>query len=90
MQPSRHYIGLITIWLAATFALAACDTFTVPEPTPTRQLSGATLAPTINAIIQPPTEVPSGFTDPAGASDPTAAALPNNDNLPPLAVPGQT
>jgi hypothetical protein len=66
--------------------LAACDTLTVPTVTPTRTLSGPTIAPTGNAIPRPPTEIPGSFEDAFGASDPTAAALPNDLDLPPLAV----
>jgi len=72
--------------LIPLLALAACDALTVPTVTPTRAMSGPTIAPTQNAIPRPPTEIPGSFEDDFGASDPTAAALPNGLDLPPLAV----
>lgn len=66
--------------------LVGCSTLQIPTPTPTRVLSGPTLAPTQEAIPMPPSEVPGSFVDPFGSSDPTAAALPNDLELPPLAV----
>ncbi len=67
--------------------LVGCAAIAVPTPTPTRVLSGPTLAPTGDVIPLPPSEVPGSFLDDtAGASDPTAAALPNDLDLPPLAV----
>ena len=66
--------------------LAGCQTIAVPTVTPTRTLSGATLAPTDNVIPLPPTELPAGFEDRTGSSGATAAALPNSLDLPPLAI----
>lgn len=73
-------------FLLLPLLLAACDALAVPTVTPTRVLSGPTIAPTANAIPRPPTEIPGSFEDRFGASDPTAAALPNDLDLPPLAV----
>jgi len=68
---------------------AACDTLTVPTASPTRQISGPTLQPTDGFVIpRPPSEVPSDADAPIGANNPTAAALPNDLDLPPLALPG--
>ena len=68
--------------------LLAAGCGSAPQPTPTRALSGPTLAPTGEVIPALPSEVPGNFLDGAGASDPTAAALPNDLELPPLAVTG--
>ncbi|MEM6282424.1 MAG: hypothetical protein AAF787_09555, partial [Chloroflexota bacterium] len=73
-------------YMIAAVLLAGCATITPPTPTPTRALSGPTLAPTDPAIPRPPTEFPGSFEDTFGSSDPTAAALPNDLELPPLVV----
>lgn len=66
--------------------VAGCASIVPPTPTPTRSLTGPTLAPTEPAIPRPPTEFPGSFEDSFGSSDPTAAALPNDLELPPLVV----
>lgn len=66
--------------------LAACDTLAPPTLTPTRPLTGPTLEPTGNAIPAPPSEIPGSYYDTFGSNDPTVAALPNDLDLPPLAV----
>lgn len=82
MPSVRHY----AMWVPLLMLAASCGS--APDPTPTRTLSGPTLAPTGEVIPAPPSEVPSSFVDSAGASDPTAAALPNDLGLPPLAITG--
>jgi hypothetical protein len=66
--------------------LSGCATIAPPTLTPTRSLTGPTLAPTEPAIPRPPTEFPGSFQDSFGSSDPTAAALPNNLELPPFEI----
>ncbi len=78
----------VTSWVLVVPLLLAAGCAALPEPTPTRALSGPTLAPTDDVIPAPPSELPGNFIDTAGASDPTAAALPNDLDLPPLAITG--
>ncbi|RMF76490.1 MAG: hypothetical protein D6737_20045 [Chloroflexi bacterium] len=74
------------VLLLAVFVLAACETTPAqPTATPTRTLSGPTLAPSPTVLPFPPTEIPLEDTF-DGLSDPTAAALPRDSSLPPLAV----
>lgn len=82
----RHRLIVGGIWAALLVVLAGCDTLAVPTLQPTRVLSGPTLEATAPAIPLPPSEVPSSFYDTRGSSDPTAAAMPNDLELPPLAV----
>lgn len=64
--------------------LAACDNVP-PSPTPSRELSGPTLAPTEVILPVMPQGEPTQLLN-AGQNDPTAAALPSGAELPPLAV----
>lgn len=66
------------VWLVLT----ACTT-EIPTLTPTRGLSGPTIAPSEAPFVGPPSEAPP---DIPGGIDPTAAALPRDSVLPPLAV----
>lgn len=75
----RLYICCLLLLL-----LAACDS-PPPSPTPTRELSGPTLAPTEVILPIAPQGEPTQLLN-AGQNDPTAAALPSGAELPPLEV----
>lgn len=70
-------------WVLIASVLLAAGCTELPTATPTRTLTGPTLAP--SAVVRPflPTELPPDFAA-IGQNDPTAAALPNNAALPPL------
>lgn len=75
----------VSIWLF-TLLLAACDA-QPPSPTPTRALSGPTLAASQEPFLGPPTEAPPDIEGGIGQNDPTAAALPpGGAALPPLLI----
>ncbi len=74
-----------TLFMAIAL-LAGCEALATPTLTPTRSLSAPTLAASPQPFALPPSEVPGSFVDEAGANDPTVAALPNDANLPPLAL----
>ncbi len=67
-------------------ALAACTTAEPVTPTPTRALSGPTIAASPQLFTGPPTEGPPPESGSLGISDPTAAALPASGALPPRSV----
>ncbi len=74
----------LSIWMLALL-LAACDS-ELPSPTPTRALSGPTLAASPEPFTGPPTEAPPNIESGIGQNDPTAAALPGDAALPPLLI----
>lgn len=76
--------NLIDGILLALFTLAACDNV-APTPTPTRVISGPTLAASPEIFPFIPTN-PAFEDEIAFGNDPTAAALPRDSELPPLAV----
>jgi energy-converting hydrogenase Eha subunit C len=86
MMKLASLIGLVM------FLVAACDT-PPPSPTPTRELSAPTLAPSQEILPVAPRGEPTQRLN-AGQNDPTAAALASGAELPPLAVgtvlPGDT
>jgi len=72
------------VWLLALL-LTACDG-EPPSPTPTRALSGPTLAASPAPFTGPPTEAPPDIEGGIGQNDPTAAALPGGAALPPMVI----
>lgn len=88
---ARSYQHIIMVSLI--MLLAACQAFEpAPTPTPTRQLSAPTLAPTTTIAIRTSGQL-YGSTNSIGQSNLTAQALPNNAGLPPIVAgtrePGQ-
>jgi hypothetical protein len=78
---------LLRLSLGALALLAACETAAPATPTPTREFSAPTLAPSPDPFSQgPPTDLPPDWEGVGGHSDPTAAALPRDAALPPLPV----
>ncbi len=74
----------ISIWLLALF-LTAC-VGEVPTLTPTRPLSGPTIAASQAPFAGAPTEAPPEGDNPLGDAGATAAALPRDSALPPLSI----
>jgi hypothetical protein len=94
MTPSRpekdddsHFCLFAFLTTVILFSLAACNFVESSLPstaTPTRALSGPTLAPSPTVLILPVDQLDSSFT--SGQNDPTVAAMPNDAALPPLPV----
>lgn len=83
-QPHGFSLRRSPLVILLLFALTACDLVGVsPTITPTRALSGPTLAPSPTIVIQSSDQLGN---DTAGQNDPTAAALPGGANLPPVAI----
>jgi hypothetical protein len=84
---ARHVVPLRQMMLLLLLCLAACesDNLIAPTLTPTRAISGPTIAPSPQIFTGPPTEGPPPQ-EGIGFSDPTAAAQPNQGALPPRAL----
>lgn len=75
---------LLLLLLAAALALAACDT-PPAQITPSYELSGPTLEPSLEVFPEVPTNEPTQHLF-LGQNNPTAAAMPSGGEMPPLVV----